>query len=214
MVRQGSSDRLARAKLEGKELRISSPDTLSHIHVDIKADSSESLRSDVPPRRTARAARIVQSAMGRQGSSDSIALAKSEGQEARMSSSDTGSHADVKADRSAPLRSDVPSPAVRMFESSTGRQGSSDRITLVIPEGQEASTRVERKPDKTAPLLSDVPSHRRVSVLWKGINAYVPIFNARKTWKQRVRLEADNTGEHKQVQVCMLPNCTALKPFL
>lgn len=52
-----------------------------------------------------------------------------------------------------------------------------------------------------APLLRDVPSHRRVAVLWKAINAFVPVFNAHPTWKQHLRLEPKRKGQSKQVQV-------------
>lgn len=63
----------------------------------------------------------------------------------------------------------------------------------------------KEKTDRTArsqkPLLRDVPLHRRVAVLWKGINAFVPVFNAKTSWKQRLGLASHQRGHAKQVQV-------------
>lgn len=66
----------------------------------------------------------------------------------------------------------------------------------------DSQTCVDIKTDKTSrPLLRDVPSHRRVAILWKGINAYVPVFNAHPTWKQHLGLEPKKKGQSKQLQV-------------
>jgi hypothetical protein len=57
------------------------------------------------------------------------------------------------------------------------------------------------KSERNTPLLRDVPPHRRVSVLWKRINAYVPVFNAHPTLKQQLGLSRRDDGESKMVQV-------------
>lgn len=75
------------------------------------------------------------------------------------------------------------------------------------------SVHVDIKTDRTdgtrasnVPLLRDVPSHRRVSVLWKDINAYVPIFNANPTWAQKLRLAPKQEAKSKvQVRLSNIP---------
>lgn len=94
------------------------------------------------------------------------------------------------------------------MEKHDGRERS-DRSSSVANEAHmswsDSQTCVDIKTDRTsrshAPLLRDVPSHRRVAVLWKGINAYVPVFNAHPTWKQNLGLEPKKKGQSKQVQV-------------
>ena len=41
--------------------------------------------------------------------------------------------------------------------------------------------------EKPAQLLDEVPAERRVPVVWSGLNAHVPIFEARPSFGQRVK---------------------------
>ena len=50
-------------------------------------------------------------------------------------------------------------------------------------------------------LLQSVPSHRRITILWKGINAYVPIFNAKQSLKDRFAVAPRTHAAPQQRQV-------------
>lgn len=46
---------------------------------------------------------------------------------------------------------------------------------------------LEDASDGPAQLLEDVPEERRISVVWSGLNAHVPIFNAQPSMRERAK---------------------------
>lgn len=57
-------------------------------------------------------------------------------------------------------------------------------------------------------LLQSVPSHRRITILWKGINAYVPIFNAKPSFRDRLIIVPSKHAAPQQRQVRNCPPFT------
>lgn len=76
----------------------------------------------------------------------------------------------------------------------SGVRDEASRLISIVSDSADVS-------DDAAKLLQSVPSHRRITILWKGINAYVPIFNSKPTMRDRFALVSRKQSAPQQRQV-------------
>lgn len=86
----------------------------------------------------------------------------------------------------------------------SGVRDEASRLISIVSDGADVS-------DDAAKLLQSVPSHRRITILWKGINAYVPIFNAKPSVRDRVGLVPRKASASQQRQVLLTPSAHVVR---